>query len=455
MGDTPNTITDSLGNNYTVGKKLSSGGQGIACRIEGHPDLLVKFRYGNKKTLALEFKSKKFYNQNKETITHLMSLPQIERLTMPITLISKPYCGYLMRFMGGMESLNNFLVRYSTNSTLDYHGKLQKKKILILKSLADLLDTIHRKGMVYRDLSPNNIFIPIDEDKYNTWLIDVDNLDYANIFTQQIGTPRYIAPEIKKGGVNTIYSDCYSFALIAFEVLTGNKPFDGSASENEDDDWDVVSNSDTFEEKCDRGEIDYILEPGTTNKRIYGLSPDFCMTEKMKELFLQTLSKEGRSAPYTRPSMNEWRIALNEAANLLAMCDFGHYHFDNKCPFCLNIDPSLNKFKYYTLTMFKSVPVADEKDKKQKIIYLPANSYRFSLNPEIKSEITLSIDVGTGSDAPLLVSHNKEKFTVSIGFPYKTKNKKGKDKSKTEFFICDMRGNPETELFLCEIKEDL
>ena len=72
---------------------------------------------------------------------------------------------------------------------------------------------------MYGDLSPKNVFISKARESYEAWLIDLDNLSFIKDVKGAIGTKGYMAPEVAKGMPNTIYSDRYSFALLAYKFL--------------------------------------------------------------------------------------------------------------------------------------------------------------------------------------------------------------------------------------------
>src|SRR5579872_7236733 len=102
-----------------------------------------------------------------------------------------------------------------------------KETILsIFRQTAAALDYAHKKGIVHRDIKPANIMIHEDG------TAKVTDFGVAKIVSQQMtvagtmmGTPSYMSPEQVQGAAISGRADQFSLAVIAYEVLTGEKPF--------------------------------------------------------------------------------------------------------------------------------------------------------------------------------------------------------------------------------------
>jgi serine/threonine-protein kinase len=99
----------------------------------------------------------------------------------------------------------------------------------ILGQTAVALDYAHQKGIVHRDIKPANIMIARDGTAKITdfGIAKITASDQLTMTGNIVGTPHYMSPEQVQGQVVDGRSDQFSLAVIAFEMLTGEKPFAG------------------------------------------------------------------------------------------------------------------------------------------------------------------------------------------------------------------------------------
>lgn len=96
-----------------------------------------------------------------------------------------------------------------------------------LREAAGALDAAHDAGVVHRDIKPGNLLLD-DHDRLAIADFGIARLAMEDQLTatgQVLGTASYISPEQAVGEAATAASDRYALAVVAFELLTGEKPF--------------------------------------------------------------------------------------------------------------------------------------------------------------------------------------------------------------------------------------
>ncbi len=86
---------------------------------------------------------------------------------------------------------------------------------------------LHNQGVVHRDLKPANIFIEHGQVKIGDYGLSrrISGSEGGDL-SRGVGTPHYMAPEIKNGNY-TASIDVYACGIILFEMVCGHRPFDG------------------------------------------------------------------------------------------------------------------------------------------------------------------------------------------------------------------------------------
>ncbi|WP_281558041.1 serine/threonine-protein kinase [Thalassomonas sp. RHCl1] len=111
------------------------------------------------------------------------------------------------------------------------------KRIQLFIKIANTIQYAHQKGIVHRDIKPQNILITRVNDQGEPKIIDFgiaghfqtsDPDEIKNVHSAQsiLGTPAYMSPEQLQGDEKAdVRSDIYALGLLLCELMTGSQPF--------------------------------------------------------------------------------------------------------------------------------------------------------------------------------------------------------------------------------------
>ena len=140
------------------------------------------------------------------------------------------------------EGLVYFIMGYidggNVATRLQEQGALEPEAVrAILREVADALAYAHGRGVVHRDIKPDNILLCVEDDRPV-----VTDFGIARAITEgadsrltatgmAIGTPTYMSPE-QAAGEREIdgRSDLYSLGIVGYQMLTGEPPFNASST---------------------------------------------------------------------------------------------------------------------------------------------------------------------------------------------------------------------------------
>jgi CHASE2 domain-containing sensor protein len=225
-----------VGGRYRLEDCLGEGSMGIvyrACHLDLQRQVAVKIL--------------------KRTLGEPADRARFEREALLLARVEHPHVVRVTDF--GVEDELPFLVlEYLDGETLEAllerRGALPLAEALpILESIAAAVDHVHGLGIVHRDLKPANVLLRGPSVKILDFGVaqflggarpsapsaespprpaDDTRLTLAG---DLLGSPLYVAPELIREGPATPASDVYSFGVLAYELLSGRPPFEGSVPE--------------------------------------------------------------------------------------------------------------------------------------------------------------------------------------------------------------------------------
>src|SRR3954447_23017519 len=96
-----------------------------------------------------------------------------------------------------------------------------------LRDAAGALDAAHEAGVVHRDIKPGNLLLD-GHDRLAVADFGIARVAWEDQLTasgQGLGTAAYLSPEQPMGEPATPATDRYALAVVAYELLTGTRPF--------------------------------------------------------------------------------------------------------------------------------------------------------------------------------------------------------------------------------------
>ncbi len=108
-------------------------------------------------------------------------------------------------------------------------GRDEAKLIGIFHGIASAVDYVHKRGVVHRDIAPDNIMLAGSSAKLIDFGMAIPIGSKA--VRGRVGTPSYMAPEMIRKTESKPGVDIYSLGIVMYEVLTGVKLFAGRLKE--------------------------------------------------------------------------------------------------------------------------------------------------------------------------------------------------------------------------------
>ena len=141
--------------------------------------------------------------------------------------------------VGFTDEIQFIVMEYIDGITLkefiEQQGVLKWKDALhFITQILRALQHAHDKGIVHRDIKPQNIMLFTDGTikVMDFGIARFSRIDGKTLSDKAIGSVHYISPEQAQGDMTDERSDIYSVGVMLYEMLTGRKPFDGDTAVN-------------------------------------------------------------------------------------------------------------------------------------------------------------------------------------------------------------------------------
>ncbi len=213
---------------YVLEKKIGEGGIGEV--------YLAKHALLRRPTAIKLLKKHSF---NDETLKRFeVEVRETSRLTHPNTVEIYDY-GHTP--VGTFYYAMEYLPGLTMADLIKQEGPIEPRRVVhLLDQACASLSEAHSKGLIHRDIKPQNIMLCERGGIYDTVKVldfglvkNVDaSQDVQHTAPDQLGgTPMYIAPErIRDPSQNSALTDLYAVGTVAFNLLTGRNPFDAGTS---------------------------------------------------------------------------------------------------------------------------------------------------------------------------------------------------------------------------------
>ncbi|MDZ4833011.1 MAG: serine/threonine-protein kinase [Candidatus Melainabacteria bacterium] len=200
-----------------------------------------------------------------------------------------------------------FVMEYLDGITLEdqleQRGRCNRPENIahILSQICEALDCAHRQGIIHRDVKPENIVLVNDGSPMTVKVLDFgvakiqEDLQRLTKTGVVLGSPAYMSPEQCLGRNLDPRSDIYSLGVVAFELITGNLPYNKETA------------VDMMEAHCD---------PDIKPTSVSAHRTDLPAMKELEEFFERVFQVEPEDRPATisdfKTELGKWWKVANE-----------------------------------------------------------------------------------------------------------------------------------------------
>lgn len=323
-------VVDENGTVYDLARRIGRGGQGeVWLAVGGRRIVKLLANTPNADAYRKQFAA-----------VRRMDLRELH-VAKPIAVLRPPHIGYVAEFLGDMVPLR-ILVEAPVDGLAQWHiatGGL-RRRLRLLAHAGEALHGLHARGIIYGDVSHNNVFVSEPAHADESWLIDLDNLSTDSDPTRAIYTPGYGAPEIVTGRAGcTSLSDAWGFAVLVWQTLTLGHPFVG----------DLVANGPPeMETKAFQAAVPWVGSlSDASNACSTGLPKEVVVAPRLMKLATKTFERSSHDRT-NRPGVATWVEDLHGCADQTIACRKcrGSYYCNlGACPWCDEPAPGLERIR--------------------------------------------------------------------------------------------------------------
>jgi formylglycine-generating enzyme required for sulfatase activity/tRNA A-37 threonylcarbamoyl transferase component Bud32 len=208
----------AIGENYKIEKTLGAGGFAVVYLAR---DLHLKRR------LAVKVLSP-------DLVSSKTVLERFRREAETVAQLSHPHIVPL-HFIGQKDDLLYLAMECIDGGSLadwiEREGKLPTADVIrIICEVASALNYAHKRGVIHRDIKPQNVLIEADTGRTLVTDFGIARTAEGSSLTASgmlVGTPTYLSPEQVTGSPTDHRADIYALGVMSYEMLTGQPPFTG------------------------------------------------------------------------------------------------------------------------------------------------------------------------------------------------------------------------------------